>query len=221
MQTKYAINIMMWLAIFIFFAAVPAFSQPENLSASKRNVREYYNSGQWLKDISNAYDNAEQFLFSYKGDPSKAAIVMDIDETILTSYPYLERADFAFEKPSPMWSDWVLKAESPVIEPALHFYKQAKKMGFKVFFITGRHSCYRSLTEKNLKNTGFDDYDGLIHKNSDIQYKNTAQMKTEARKQLENSGLTIYLNIGDQQSDLDGGYAIHKILLPNPMYFTP
>jgi len=31
----------------------------------------------------------------------------------------------------------------------------------------------------------------------------------------------IVLNVGDQFSDLEGGYALHPTKLPNPMYYLP
>jgi hypothetical protein len=31
-------------------------------------------------------------------------------------------------------------------------------------------------------------------------------------------GYRIVVNLGDQRSDLDGGYALRAIKLPNPMY---
>ena len=44
---------------------------------------------------------------------------------------------------------------------------------------------------------------------------------TEDFKQLTEQGYTILLSIGDQQSDLDGGYAERTFKLPNPVYFLP
>ena len=38
---------------------------------------------------------------------------------------------------------------------------------------------------------------------------------------LTEAGYTIVLSMGDQQSDLDGGYAERTFKLPNPVYFLP
>ncbi|HEX3434983.1 MAG TPA: HAD family acid phosphatase [Solirubrobacteraceae bacterium] len=34
-------------------------------------------------------------------------------------------------------------------------------------------------------------------------------------------GYRIIVNVGDQQSDLDGGFAQRAFKLPNPFYFIP
>ena len=45
--------------------------------------------------------------------------------------------------------------------------------------------------------------------------------KTGARRRIERRGFTILANVGDQRSDLAGGYAERRYLIPNPMYLTP
>ncbi len=210
----------LFIAVFMCIPGMLSAQQPENLAHVKQKVRKYYNSGQWQKDVEEQYAKALDIAADFKGDRSKTAIVLDIDETALTSYPFLEKVDFAFNGNLFEWSDWVLKAEAPAMKPALNFYKQVKKMGFKVYFVTGRYTSYESLTLKNLKNEGFEDYDGLVHRMPG-KYKSTSEYKTDARKDIEKSGLRILLNIGDQQSDLDGGFSQHTLLLPNPVYFIP
>ena len=42
-----------------------------------------------------------------------------------------------------------------------------------------------------------------------------------ARRKLEETGYRIVVNIGDQQSDLDGGFAECGFKVPNPFYFIP
>ena len=43
--------------------------------------------------------------------------------------------------------------------------------------------------------------------------------KIAARADIERRGFTIIANIGDQNSDLVGGYAEMTFKLPNPFYF--
>jgi hypothetical protein len=43
--------------------------------------------------------------------------------------------------------------------------------------------------------------------------------KAPARAVIERQGFTIIANIGDQQSDLEGGYAEMTFKVPNPFYF--
>ena len=44
--------------------------------------------------------------------------------------------------------------------------------------------------------------------------------KAPERRKLTEEGYTILLSIGDQQSDLSGGYAERTFKLPNPVYFS-
>ena len=41
------------------------------------------------------------------------------------------------------------------------------------------------------------------------------------RRKITEHGYTILLTMGDQQSDLAGGYAERTFKLPNPVYFIP
>jgi hypothetical protein len=49
----------------------------------------------------------------------------------------------------------------------------------------------------------------------------TIEYKTNCRKDIESKGYKIILNIGDQYSDLEGGYSQAVFKLPNPMYYIP
>jgi HAD superfamily, subfamily IIIB (Acid phosphatase) len=42
--------------------------------------------------------------------------------------------------------------------------------------------------------------------------------KARQRRSLARRGFTIVANVGDQRSDLDGGWAQRTFKLPNPMY---
>jgi acid phosphatase len=41
------------------------------------------------------------------------------------------------------------------------------------------------------------------------------------RKAIEDKGYKIIANMGDQQSDLDGGFAAKAFRAPNPFYHIP
>ena len=51
--------------------------------------------------------------------------------------------------------------------------------------------------------------------------KSAADFKALERRKLTEEGFTILVSIGDQQSDLAGGYAERTFKLPNPVYFLP
>ena len=49
----------------------------------------------------------------------------------------------------------------------------------------------------------------------------SATFKTAERARLVAQGYTIVANLGDQESDLVGGYAERTFKLPDPFYLSP
>jgi acid phosphatase len=47
----------------------------------------------------------------------------------------------------------------------------------------------------------------------------TVSYKSGERAKIERSGVRIIANIGDQESDLEGGHADRGFKYPNPFYF--
>lgn len=54
------------------------------------------------------------------------------------------------------------KAEALALPASLNFYKELQKLGFKIFLLTGRDESQRAVTEKNLKNAGYSNWERLI-----------------------------------------------------------
>ena len=113
------------------------------------------------------------------------------------------------------------KGTDPVIATTLQIFNYAKANQVAVFFLTGRHESEREITAENLKAVGYDNWDGLILRDGEYTKAPAADYKTAMRKKLESEGYDIVLNMGDQNSDLVGGYAEKTFKLPNPYYFIP
>jgi acid phosphatase len=194
-----------------------------NLWEVKNDIRSYRDSGQWDRDIETLIEQARVPLDKYVPGEKNYAIVMDVDETSISNYPLIEKMDFAFESPivESGWEKWIAEASAPAIAATLSFYKEARKRGFHVFFITGRPETDRVGTEKLLKKTGYDGYDGLFMRTAADLKNSVSSFKIARRKKLTDEGYVIILNIGDQESDLVGGYSIYTLRIPNPMYFIP
>ena len=142
----------------------------------------------------------------------KPAIVLDIDETALSNYSGLQAAGFsAAGTVAP-----VVAGTGTAVTPTLELYKFAKAHGVAVFFVTGRPSAVSGPTERNLRAAGYDGWDGLAFKPSD---KTTLQYKAGERAALEAKGYDVVVNLGDQESDLDGGHADKAFKYANPFYF--
>ena len=222
MNKKFFLSTIILVLIFTCNIFAEEYKDIPNLAKVKKQVRDYYKKGQWEKDLDTQYTKAEKILEEYEGDKSKTAIVFDIDETVLTSFYFLEKIDFAYESFLPQWCQFVLKGDAPAMPRALSFYKKAQEMGFATFFVTGRPEKYRSISEDNLNAQGFTNYTGIYHRQKTNKKRHSAaDGKTIARKDIENKGYKILLNIGDQESDLAGGHAENTILLPNLIYIVP
>jgi acid phosphatase len=143
----------------------------------------------------------------------KPAIVLDIDETSLSNYDGLNATNFS----SVGTAGPAALGTGRAIAPTLELYRDARSKGVAVFFVTGRPDVIKSATEANLKGVGYDrGWDGLFFKPGDAE---TEAFKSSTRADLERQGYDIVVNLGDQESDLDGGHAERGFKLPNPFYF--
>lgn len=212
------------LSLTVF--SLPAIAkEPVNLNVHKEALIKYHDSGEYEKDIKKVINEATAYLKNELARPApqgkKRAIILDIDETSLSSYASMLNLKFGGNPK--LWNEAENKAEAPAIAPTLKLYQLAKENGVTVIFMTGRHEgkIKRQTTAKNLEKAGYKNWDKLILKPIAYNHKPTALYKAAMRKQLTEEGYDIILNIGDQESDLTGGYAAKSFKLPNPYYLIP
>nr|ANZ02993.1 VSP2 [Hevea brasiliensis] len=127
-------------------------------------VRDYVMGRGYRLDLERVSNEAGVYAKSVQmsGD-GQDAWVFDVDETLLSNLPYYADHGYGLEIFDPVEFDkWVGKAVAPAIEPSLKLYKEVLGLGFKVFLLTGRSEKQRSVTEENLINAGFQDWDKLI-----------------------------------------------------------
>jgi hypothetical protein len=147
----------------------------------------------------------------------KLAILLDIDETSLSNYKYLSSSDFTNTTGALALA--VVNADDPPISPTLRLYRSARYRNVAVFFITGRPGdipMVRSQTEANLQSAGYKQWAALKMKPSSDK---TIPFKSGERAKIQKQGYRILVNVGDQESDLQGGHADRAFKLPNPFYF--
>jgi acid phosphatase len=147
----------------------------------------------------------------------KQAIVFDVDETVLSNYSAIVADGFVY---GPKSQAEAVDEIGVAIKPSLDLYKLAQSKGIDVFFITGRGEAVRDNTAHNLEREGFTGYEQLILKPAGFA-GTTVAYKAGARKAIEEQGYNIVANVGDQYSDLAGGYADSAFKLPNPFYYLP
>jgi acid phosphatase len=197
----------------------------QNLDQLKDELKQYHECtckcGCYAKDLDLQADRALQFLrqrAAQRRAEEKLALVLDIDETTLSNYEEMVKADFEYD--SNAFNAWVNSAKAPAIPGTLRIYQEAKRLGVSVFFITGRPESQRAVTEQNLRGQGFDNCQQLALRNAAPAYTTVLEYKSAARGDVEAQGYRIVLNVGDQWSDLKGEHeAEYSVKYPDPYYF--
>ncbi len=203
--------------------AVDVAREPSNLTAAKAAVRTYVTSGGYESDIAMVADQAIEWIqerVARDTAAEKLAIVLDIDETVLSNYPHMDREDFGYNAAD--WIAWVEQGRAPVIEPMRAVYREARRLGVAVIFLTGRTDpAEKPGTLLNLERVGLGDYARIIFKTKEDTAPTAAERKAKRRAEVTADGWTIIASIGDQFSDIEGGYAERGFKLPNPFYQIP
>ncbi|MCW2691246.1 MAG: putative secreted acid phosphatase [Mycobacterium sp.] len=204
--------------------------EPANVGDLKIVATQYYDSGAYLTDLQQAAAPAIAWINDEAPRVERAAVVFDIDDTALSNWVVIKANDFGRVIDGPCtslpagpcgWRAWDLTAQSTVIPPTLDIYNTAKDRGAAIFFITGRDEPQRAATERNLQAAGYTGYTGLLMEPQGAHYASAADFKAPQREMIQRQGYTIIANVGDQPSDLDGGFSEQTYLLPNPFYRIP
>lgn len=212
-------------AVICIFLQTTAYTEPENLALLRDKLIRYHDSGAYgleTKAIINAaerYINKRIYVNKHKTHPQKLAVVFDIDETLLSNYKQMSARNFVATHQQ-LKHD-VIAENATAIQPSLFLYKYSLRQGIAVFFITGRHDYEKTHTIHNLRKEGFTRWQGIYFKPDDYNKSSAISYKMSARAAISRKGYTIIANIGDQCSDLRGGYSEATFKLPNPYYFIP
>lgn len=194
--------------------------EPLNLNTAKYEVYRYVNSGTYARDLNAAALRANKYLAKRLSKPAKPgekrAIVLDIDETTLSNLEHMKAQDFGYIPA--VWQRWVATGQAKAIVPVQVGYDMAVHANIAVFFVTARKESDRPGTERNLREVGYETWTKIYFMPDEPQP--VRLYKTGIRRQLVAEGYTIIANIGDQESDLSGGYAERTFKLPNPFYIV-
>lgn len=215
--------------------------QPANIGQVKNDVEAYYGDykdasghhhasqrSQWAKQTRAQVKQAKRYLRDQLADGVKdPAIVLDVDDTSELTYGWEADSDFGFDEDAQ--EKQINAGNFPAIKPTRELTRWATDRGVRLYFLTGRPEHQRAATVRNLRNEGYPKPAGVFLQSegeapswlpcgSDCD---TVQYKSGTREHIEKLGNTIVLNIGDQNSDLQGGHAKRGVKLPNPMYYLP
>lgn len=222
--------------------------QITNMTDEVNEIKAYYgdtvdaNGEHWASPTSNYAKQvygieakAEEHLrqAAGHGKGGHKAIVLDVDDTALSTYNYEIETTFVYNAASN--AQYIATKDFPAVFGMNTLAQQAVKEGYTVFYITGRPQSQQQDTIRQLSDEGYPDADAahLFLKNAAAPPAyldcatatawncTTTQYKSETREHLEHDGWTIEANFGDQFSDLRGGAAQRTYKLPNPMYYLP
>lgn len=181
----------------------------------------------YFKTIANLLDQATNFLdqrlAEYKmcSTHTKFAIVLDIDETSISNYPSILAENFS-NSPEAIDLRYHQSSQPPIL-PTLNFYQKTLGLELNFFFVSARKPLnplddLEPYVVTNLKAVGYTQWTELILPKAENAAMSCKEFKTHMRQQIEAKGYKILLNIGDQDSDIEGGYAECAVKLPNLLY---
>lgn len=193
----------------------------ENLTLYKRELIRWHDAGHYDRAFAAAAARAQRILDATIRDrPPNAAIVFDIDETLLSNWAYLTQYDFSIAHP--VFGPWVLGGNiDPPLTPMRQVFETARAARIPIFLVSGRWESLRDGTLRQLKAAGYSGWTTLYLRPNVYQPVSIIPFKSSARAAIEKQGYRIVLNVGDQWSDLEGGHAEHTVKLPNPFYLLP
>ena len=198
------------------------------LYETQRQIDEYIDSGRYDADFAAVAAAARAWLEERAPHVARPAIVLDIDETSLSNWTAYRANGWGRILAGPCnlpdgpcgLRSWQAMGASTALAPTLELDRRARELGVAVFFISARAPALRAATERNLREQGYT-WDGVVLLPPDAHFTHTADFKAPERRKIAERGYTIVLTMGDQQSDLDGGWAEKTFKLPNPVYFLP
>jgi len=199
-----------------------------NLFDVQRQVEQYIASGRYEADFAKVAAEAQAYVEQRAGKVARPAIVLDIDETSLSNWPAYKAngwgrvvaGECSLETGPCGLRAWQASGQSKALAPTLALVTRARALGVAVFFISGRPHALLEATERNLRDQGYA-WDEVIVFPEGASFASAVDFKAPERKKIAERGFTILLTMGDQESDLRGGYAERTFKLPNPVYFLP
>lgn len=222
---RFGMNKIVWgttiIAVSLMVGCTVAPAERTNLDVHKQGLVMYVDSGDYGREIAAVAARADAWVeqrAAMRRAGERLMVVFDLDDTLISGWPYMKSHSFGWDDAS--WQQWVDAADGMGIEPICALFRKARRLGIEVAVLTARPERDRTATAKNLRAIGCGDYVTLICKSADSP-PTAAAFKSRERRRLSDEGNVIIAMIGDQESDLAGGYAERTFKLPNPFYVTP
>lgn len=212
----------------VICAACASSTRPVNLFDAQRRIEHYIQSGGYDADFRKVVANAQAYMERRAPHVRRPAIVLDIDETSLSNWRAYKVNGWVRIANGPCDIDtgpcglraWQDMGESPALAPTLSLVNRARALGVAVFFISGRPASLQASTERNLRERGYN-WEEVVLQPANATFTSAVDFKAPERRKIAERGYTVLLTLGDQESDLKGGYAERAFKLPNPVYYLP
>ena len=171
------------------------------------------------------------------GDARPAAVVLDVDETVLDNSPYEVRLIHEGTGYPTGWDEWCNEAAAELVPGVGDFIARARALGVEVFFVTNRKAHLEAGTAENLRRRGVleeRDVDVVLMRGEVPEWTSD---KTTRREHVERTHDIVLLggdNVGDflafeteEPSNAERAreitargdrWGVDWFMLPNPMY---
>lgn len=209
----------------------------ESRGVKDRGYQWYAHSAEYEAMCYQSFNLAKMHLHDVRTSEVKYAVVIDLDETVLSNQAFMAHYVTHQGKHGFNWrkalKQWVHSQQNTLIPGARDFLMEADALGFTLFYVTNRQEDERSATLAQLQKL-------------QLPQVMDTQLKTSTRKQrnkapridaIRDSGYLIHLLIGDALFDVAPsvyGLSVQEqkrwveqhqarlgtraILLPNPVY---
>jgi len=228
-----------------------------NVDIDKQQVKNYYGDplgtgtvgadSNYVKEVKAVEASLSRYLARPHHVHGTKAIVLDVDDTTLNTWPFELSVNFAF---SPAAQQPYVDGQKFLPEPGMvDVVTAAEREGYAIIYLTGRGATQEVATLGNLTADGVGvdagypkpttltgGEDGLFTKPAVADYPaylkqacasdpngacTTIHYKAATRAHIQSLGYDIVANVGDQFSDLKGGSADATFKIPNPTYYLP
>lgn len=219
LPSKFILPIQLGLFMALLCLSTPATAA--YLSPLRQSAAQLYDQQSYAQAVQTQVQLAQDYLLrrlNHAAVNQQFALVLDIDETALSNLNHLQRHHFSTNMEA--FAGAYMLGDAPAISAILALSHYAQRQGVALFFISNRPNTLEVMaaTVKNLHQAGYQNWQEIYLRPLTNDQLSTANYKKAMREKITNQGYEIILNIGDQKSDLEGGFAEVAIKLPNPFY---
>jgi len=149
----------------------------------------------------------------------KVAVVFDLDDTLLSTWPYARAADPPLSFNPTTWNAFVQACGYAPNPAPIALLNTLLSRGVHVAIVSGGSAANTAAEKSCLRANGVRGWSSIRLRPANTRQWTAAQWKVRQRMAIEARGFTIVASIGDQVSDMSWGHLEHGFLLPNVMAY--